>query len=315
MPRSAQPVRSGTLPAGDFPDLLPGTRGNPSPHKQRSSPQPKPSASAHKRSQAKQTPQVIDLSNEDDDVLLSELLDDDAYVMKRQKYPLSPKSVSTAATEESPPTPGPNYYDHRPSYPAKRLPEYVKQENEMDVEEDNEEEDEEDEVSSMESEDTATLLDRAHDRLHLQDLQDEIHHLKEIIAHKNEELEKLSGQLRRAVATKCDLVLAHNELELHHEQNLRRREEGLMQLKRANLSLVEAQSEVEKDLLNEIFQLNHKISGLEDVHKRDVDEREEMHKYDLALKDQKILRLQEELRRVRSGKKQAPVSLKAFLKK
>jgi hypothetical protein len=258
---------------------------------------------------------VIDLSNEDDDVLLSELLDDDAYVMKRQKFPLSPMSVSTAATEESPPTPGADYYNHKPSYPAKRLPEYVNHENEVDVEEDEEEEDEEDEVSSMESEDTATLLDRAHDRLHLQDLQDEVQHLKEIITHKNEELEKLSGQLRRAVSTKCDLVLAHNELELHHEQNLRRRDEGLMQLKRANLSLVEAQSEVEKDLLNEIFELNHKISGLEEVHKRDVDEREEMHKYDLALKDQKIFRLQEELRRVRSGKKQVPVSLKAFLKK
>lgn len=260
---------------------------------------------------------MIDLSNEDDDVLLSELLDDDAYVMKRQKCPLSPMSVSTAATEESPPTPGANYYHHRPSNPAKRPPEYVNHENELDGEEDEEDEveEEEDDVSSMESEDTATLLDRAHDRLHLQDLQDEVQHLKEIIAHKNEELEKLSGQLRRAVATKCDLVLAHNELELHHEQNLRRRDEGLMQLKKANLSLVEAQSEVEKDLLNEIFVLNHKINGLEEVHKRDVDEREEMHKYDLALKDQKIFRLQEELRRVRTGKKQAPVSLKAFLKK
>jgi hypothetical protein len=321
MPRAGvQPLRSGTIPAGDFPDLLPGgDRGSVShvdPKRKSTSPPRRKTTtntkshstgSRDKKHQHIKEPQVIDLSNEEDDILLSELLDDDAYLKKRQKHPLSPRSISTAATEDSPPTPGPEYYNRKsPSYRA-----------EDDDEENDDEEGDEEDMSSIDSEDTATLLDRAHDRLHLQDLQDEVQHLKEIIAHKNEELEKLSGQLRRAVATKCDLVLAHNELELHHEQNLKRRDEGLMQLKRANLSLVEAQSEVEKDLLNEIFALNHKMSGLEEVHQRDVQEREEMHKYELSLKDKRIHRLQEEIRKMRSNaKKQAPpVSLPAFLKK
>jgi hypothetical protein len=108
-------------------------------------------------------------------------------------------------------------------------------------------------------------------------------------------------------------------MELHHEQNIKRRDEGLMQLKRANLSLLEAQSEVEKDLLNEIYELTQKMKGLEEIHKKDLEEREEMHLNEIALKDMKIFRLQEELKRVRLGKKQqrsiAPVSLTGFLKK
>jgi cyanophycinase-like exopeptidase len=122
------------------------------------------------------------------------------------------------------------------------------------------------------------------------------------------------------MATKCDLVLAHNELELNHEENIKRRDVGLLQLRKANFSLVEAQSEVEKDLLNEIYGLTQKIKGLEAVHMKDIEEREEMHRKELSSKDHKIAKLQEEIRRIRNGKKQSktPVSLPAlpaFLKK
>lgn len=269
---------------------------------------------------------VIDLSGvngEDDDALLSELLDDDEkFQMHRrdEKYPLS---VSTAATEDSPPTPGRDLYgsSYRNKSRGYEYDDNLDAQDDVSEEDDggdeDEEEDDDDDVSSMESEDVHTLLDRAHDRLHLQELQDEVQHLKDMITRKNEELERLSGQLRRAVSTKCDLVLAHNELEAHHEQNLKRRDEGLMHLKRANLSLVEAQSEVERDLLNEIYELTQKMGGLEAFHKRDIEEREELHRQEMDQKDQKIARLQEELRRVKYGKKQprGPVSLAGFLKK
>jgi len=170
-----------------------------------------------------------------------------------------------------------------------------------DDDEDGEEEEEEDDrsVSSMESVDAATLLEMAHDRLHFQDLQDEVRQLKEVIARKDRELENLTGQLRRAVATKCDLVLAHNELEMHHEQNLRRRDDGLMQLKKANLGLVEAQSEVEKDLLNEIVTLTERIKAMERRRQQDMDEWDDMHKNEIAQKEFKIAKLQEELRKLK----------------
>jgi hypothetical protein len=66
-----------------------------------------------------------------------------------------------------------------------------------------------DSIGSSDTAKTSDLLDRAHDRLHLQELHDEIVELQQVIERKNGELEVLSGQLRRAVATKCDLVLAH----------------------------------------------------------------------------------------------------------
>ena len=73
--------------------------------------------------------------------------------------------------------------------------------------EESEEEDDDDEsVRSGDSATTVDLLERAHDRLHMQQLHDEIDNLKSIVERKNVELENLTGQLRRAVATKCDLV-------------------------------------------------------------------------------------------------------------
>ena len=49
-------------------------------------------------------------------------------------------------------------------------------------------------------------------------------------------------RLRRAVATKCDLVIAHTELERHHEFNLKKLEEATKHLLKANFGLVEEQA-------------------------------------------------------------------------
>ena len=62
------------------------------------------------------------------------------------------------------------------------------------------------------------------------------------IDRKDKEIEELSGQLRRAVATKCDLVISHTELERHHEFNLKKLEECTKQLVKANFGLVEDQA-------------------------------------------------------------------------
>lgn len=63
-----------------------------------------------------------------------------------------------------------------------------------------------DDVSVSSGDSAVDLLERAHDRLHMQQLVDEVEDLKKVVERKNVELENLTGQLRRAVATKCDLV-------------------------------------------------------------------------------------------------------------
>jgi hypothetical protein len=163
-----------------------------------------------------------------------------------------------------------------------------------------------DEVSSLESENTAVLLEHAKDRVLLQDIQEEVKQLKDVIAQKDIELNRLSEQLRNATAYKCDLILAQNELEMYHRQSMKSREKGLMQLKKANLSLQEEQSKVEMDLLNEICELTQKIKEVEALHEKELEERELSHQSEIAMKDLMISCLQEELRKAKGADEQPP---------
>lgn len=96
--------------------------------------------------------------------------------------------------------------------------------------------------ATVDSNGTQDLLERAHDRLNMQGLFEEVGQLRKIIDRRDKEIEELSGQLRRAVATKCDLVISHTELERHHEFNLKKLEECTKQLVKANFGLVEDQA-------------------------------------------------------------------------
>jgi hypothetical protein len=188
--------------------------------------------------------------------------------------------------------------------------------NDEDVEDD---EDDDESASSQEpagksdeedDESVGTLLTRAHDRIHLQDTKEEIAKLKEIIDRKNQELENLAGQLRRAVSTKCDLVLAHTELELHHESDMIRKDNFVSELKKVNISLLEEQSEIEKNLLNEIMTLTEQMKQAEAKHKGELDDWKRMHKNELNEKDFQIAKLREEIRRLKNADPNEPVAVK-----
>lgn len=164
------------------------------------------------------------------------------------------------------------------------------------------EDDDDDSSSSSEiSEDAAALLERAQDRIARQHLHDEVEELKAIIERKNGEIESLSGQLRQAVATKCDLVIAHNELEKACENAVQRKESNLLQMKKANIWLLEAQSRKEKELLNEIINLTNQCKDTEQKHREELDDWERMHRNEMLEKDFEIAKLTEELRKAKRG--------------
>jgi hypothetical protein len=149
---------------------------------------------------------------------------------------------------------------------------------------------------SRESRETVTLLERAQDRIAMQHLHEEIAEQEEIICKKNVEIEQLSGQLRRAVATKCDLVIAHTELELHHENQLAYKDLDVDEVKKANRNLQETQSQVEIDLLNEIAKLTNDQSEARKAHQQELDDWERMHRNEMLEKDFEIAKLTEEMR-------------------
>lgn len=107
------------------------------------------------------------------------------------------------------------------------------------------EEEDDDSAASSDTHGTQDLLEKAHDRLNMQNLFEEVGRLRLRIEKKDKEMEEMAGQLRRAVATKCDLVIAHTELERHHSFNLKQLEAASRQLLKANFGLVEEQADTD----------------------------------------------------------------------
>ena len=146
------------------------------------------------------------------------------------------------------------------------------------------------------SQDAAELLERAHDRIARQQLQDQVHELQAALERKNVELETLAGQLRRAIETKCDLVVAHNELEQSHERMVQKKNDNLLRLREANKCLLEGHAATEKKMLNELMQMEDQLVEMEEKHQQELDDWERMHRNEMLEKDFVIAKLQEELR-------------------
>ena len=146
------------------------------------------------------------------------------------------------------------------------------------------------------SEDAAALLERAHDRIARQQLQEDVRDLRAVLERKNGELEHLAGQLRRAIETKCDLVLAHNELEQSHERAMQRKNDNLLRMREANKCLLEGHAVTEKKMLNELIQLEDRLAEMEQKHQQELDDWERMHRNEMLEKDFIIAKLAEELR-------------------
>jgi hypothetical protein len=144
--------------------------------------------------------------------------------------------------------------------------------------------------------DAQDLLERAKDRVARQKLQEQVQALEHIVERKNTELEELHMQLRRAVETKSDLVLAHNEMEKRNLHMMEKKEENLLRMKQANIWLLEAQSIKEKELLNEIIRLTDLTRDQEQKHREELDDWERMHRNEMLEKDYMIAQLTEEMR-------------------
>lgn len=160
-------------------------------------------------------------------------------------------------------------------------------------------------VSSASSDATRTLLDRAHERVAMQELHEEIKRLGNAVEQKNKEIERLAGQLRRAVETKCDLVIAHTELERNHEFNLACKTNDVCALKEENRTLNEKQTEAELTLLNELVQLTDSMKEAEKAHQQELDDWERLHRNEMLEKDFQIAQLTEEIRKL-SGLRHVP---------
>ncbi|CAB9504275.1 expressed unknown protein [Seminavis robusta] len=166
-----------------------------------------------------------------------------------------------------------------------RFPSDTYSDYETSEDESSDDEEDDDESKSVDAKD---LLAQVNARMEQQRLMEEVKELRRVVEKKDAEIEQLTGQLRMAISTKCDLVIAHTELERLHEMDLKARDSYAGEMKRSNLQLMEVRAEVEKEFMNELTQLARKVEESDRRRKEDVQEKDNI----IGLLEDKIKRME-----------------------
>mgnify|MGYP007080238279 CR=1 FL=1 len=278
-----------------------------SPPKRRPSTGQQQLSSSKKRDWGADIINLVDVVDaEAEDVLLSELLQDNkdgptiASAMatkkkkssgssgdnkKNKKTTASPDKYALATPEgEASHRVSPKRVDHFPGAapPKKRYSDEDYSEEESDVESDDEEDED---VNSVATND---LLEQVNARMEQQRLMEEVKQLRATVEKKNAEIDQLTGQLRMAISTKCDLVIAHTELERLHERDLQERDQIADLMKKSNIALMEIRAEVEKEFMNELTGLAQQVEQAETRRQNDLEEKEQI----IQLLEEKIRRME-----------------------
>mmetsp|Transcript_8721 Transcript_8721/g.12334 ORF Transcript_8721/g.12334 Transcript_8721/m.12334 type:complete len:288 (+) Transcript_8721:106-969(+) len=111
--------------------------------------------------------------------------------------------------------------------------------------------------------------------------------LKEVIREKDEHINQLQGQLRRATSSKCDLVVACTEIERQKELVEKQGEFDVKEIQNMNKLLLEQQAIMECEFINEIAILTERIREMQLKHQQTLKE-----------KDFEVTKAEEQLRRL-----------------
>jgi hypothetical protein len=158
--------------------------------------------------------------------------------------------------------------------------------NDDEREEKEEEEDEEDDIV----ESSKRLLRMCDERIQYQQHNEEVQTLKALVERMKTQSEAMAEQLRRAVETKCDLVLAQNEMERLHEQVMINKDQELKDMRMYIQEILEMQAKSELNFMNEISSLARKLELGEENRKKEKEE-----------KDKKIVQLQSKVMDLKAG--------------
>lgn len=147
--------------------------------------------------------------------------------------------------------------------------------------------DDEDDDDSEEDivESSKRLLRKVDERIQYQQHSEEVQTLKATIEQMKHSAEAMAEQLRRAVETKCDLVLAQNEMERRHEQDMIRTQEEQKDTRLYIQDLLDGQARSELNFMNEISVLARRLEVMESKHKKEISEKDyEISQVELKLK-------------------------------
>lgn len=114
-------------------------------------------------------------------------------------------------------------------------------------------------ITTTEEKSAKELLAYASIRVQHQRTQEELKAAKASIVQKDEQIIQLTGQLRRAVASKCDLVVACTEMEREKEQTEKYGTPETRQVKQQYLDILEGRADMEREFMNELGLLTEEL--------------------------------------------------------
>lgn len=178
-------------------------------------------------------------------------------------------------------------------------PRNSKSHDESEDEEEDEEEPEEEEEDIVES--SKRLLRMCDERIQYQHHNEEVQTLKATVNQMKNQAEAMAEQLRRAVETKCDLVLAQNEMERRHEQVLISKDEELKEMRLYIQEILEIQAKSELNFMNEISSLARKLEIVEEKRLKENKQ-----------KDKEIVELESKVKDFQTGSLRSNLSPRSF---
>ena len=134
------------------------------------------------------------------------------------------------------------------------------------------------------------LLEKANARLQLVEYENIISELREEVVRDKKKIGALTLQLKRATASKCDLVVACNDIENQKLNVEQMHYSEYRKWRKAPLQEQEFRAQVEKDFMNELTWLTDRMEILK-----------QRQKFEVLEKDFEIAKLQEKLRRLQEG--------------
>mmetsp|Transcript_8586 Transcript_8586/g.14285 ORF Transcript_8586/g.14285 Transcript_8586/m.14285 type:complete len:245 (+) Transcript_8586:92-826(+) len=114
-------------------------------------------------------------------------------------------------------------------------------------------------ITEEQSASAKELLAYAAIRVQHQRLKEELKAAKASMSQKDEQIVQLTGQLRRAVASKCDLVVACTDMERQQERTAQFGTPESRQVKQQYLDILEGRADMEREFMNELGLLTEEL--------------------------------------------------------
>lgn len=156
---------------------------------------------------------------------------------------------------------------------------------------------------------TQQLLEYAAIRVQHQKLKEEMKVLKALLAHKDEQIVQLTGQLRRATVTKCDLVVACTDMERQMEIIEKYGSPQAQQVRQQYLEMLEGRATMELEFMNELQALTNELLATDRRYMNQLVDKD----FTIGQLEEQVRRLTSQLTEIQLAEQTKGVSRKTFV--